>query len=173
VPPDLLTALTHLSTAALGSIGTLGAAYLSRRRLPEQGPPPRASSASLPAISLPAPRPRILVVDDERSFGRVIRGLLGHLDLEVDVAGSCAEARDLALRHPYRLLVVDLALPDGDGLALLAELRTRLAIYSGAGEDELAAARQAGVADAVVGKGPTVDALEAVVVELTGARERG
>lgn len=175
MPPEAWLTLSHLGSAALGALATVAAAWVGKRKgggkdeapTTERGPALRASSASLPAIALPAGRPRILVVDDEPSFARIIRRALGHLDLEVDVAGTCAEARALADLHPYRLLLVDLSLPDGDGIALLADLRMRTLIYSGAAEEQLAAARSAGVADKVLDKGESLDALEAVVTELT------
>ena len=67
---------------------------------------------------------RVLVVEDDESLGDVLeRGLReeGHaVDLERTVAGA-----DLALRvSDYDLVVLDLGLPDGDGLTLCAQLRS-------------------------------------------------
>ena len=67
---------------------------------------------------------RVLVVEDDEALGDVLeRGLReeGHaVDLECTVAGA-----DLALRvSDYDLVVLDLGLPDGDGLTLCAQLRS-------------------------------------------------
>lgn len=67
---------------------------------------------------------RVLVVEDDESLGDVLeRGLReeGHaVDLERTVAGA-----DLALStSEYDLVVLDLGLPDGDGLTLCAGLRS-------------------------------------------------
>lgn len=162
--PVAAAVLSSLVTAAGGIV----VAIIARRKPSEVAthalPAIRASSASLPQI-VPG-RPRILVVDDEPSFARLIRRVLDGHGFDVDIAGSCADARTLAALHPYALLMVDLRLPDGDGLALLAELRMRTLIYSGAPEEHLAAARGAGLADRVLGKDGDLGALEAVVVEL-------
>ena len=66
---------------------------------------------------------RILVVEDERKIaGFLQRGLEdeGH---RVDVARDLAEARVAVGVHDHDLLLVDRMLPDGDGLALIRELR--------------------------------------------------
>ncbi|MEZ4237363.1 MAG: response regulator transcription factor [Myxococcota bacterium] len=68
---------------------------------------------------------RILVVEDERKIaGFLERGLTdeGH---RVDVAGDLAGARAALGAADYDLLLLDRMLPDGDGLALVRELRQR------------------------------------------------
>lgn len=45
------------------------------------------------------------------------------LPARVDVAGSAAQARQLAARHAHALWLVDANLPDGDGIDLLRALR--------------------------------------------------
>lgn len=66
---------------------------------------------------------RVLLVEDDPSLGGVVqRGLIedGHaVDLERTLAG----ARRAAAINPYHLVVLDLGLPDGDGLTLCRELR--------------------------------------------------
>jgi DNA-binding response OmpR family regulator len=65
---------------------------------------------------------KLLVLEDDPALRHLLaRGLReeGH---EVTVAGDIAEAR-AALSHGHELLLVDRMLPDGDGLALIRELR--------------------------------------------------
>jgi DNA-binding response OmpR family regulator len=66
---------------------------------------------------------RILVVEDEKRIADFLaRGLTeeGH---RVEVAGDLSSARGRAQGETFDLLVVDRMLPDGDGLALVRELR--------------------------------------------------
>ena len=65
----------------------------------------------------------MLVVEDEhRLADRLARGLREE-GLAVDVAQTMALARDLASSADYDLVLLDLKLPDGSGLELLAEWR--------------------------------------------------
>jgi two-component system, OmpR family, copper resistance phosphate regulon response regulator CusR len=66
---------------------------------------------------------RILVVEDEhRLADRLARGLREE-GLAVDLARTMALARELASGADYDLVLLDLKLPDGSGLELLAEWR--------------------------------------------------
>lgn len=66
---------------------------------------------------------RVLLVEDDEMLGAVVqRGLVedGHaVDLERTLGG----ARRAAAINPYHLVVLDLGLPDGDGLTLCRDLR--------------------------------------------------
>lgn len=70
---------------------------------------------------------RILYVDDDRVnsllFVETCRFAGG---VEVETAGTAAEALDLVRHWAPDLLVIDLHLPDLDGYALLPALRSRL-----------------------------------------------
>lgn len=67
---------------------------------------------------------RILVIDDELDIARLVALHLRDLGFEVQTAGTVAEAR-VSVRNEYDLVVLDLMLPDGDGLELCRELRAR------------------------------------------------
>lgn len=73
---------------------------------------------------------RILFVEDHTTFRQALANIIGReSDLcEVPQAGTLAEGRELGLLGEVDLAIVDLALPDGDGLGLIGELR---AINSG------------------------------------------
>lgn len=75
-------------------------------------------------MSVPA---LVLVVDDHPV---VRRGLTALLEAQewvgaVHEAAAVADATVAANRHPFDLAVVDLRLPDGDGLAVLDTLTAR------------------------------------------------
>ena len=68
---------------------------------------------------------RILVVDDERPMAEVVEFALRRGGFEVRVAATLAAARAVLEREAVDLVVLDLGLPDGDGLDLCRELRAR------------------------------------------------
>ncbi len=66
---------------------------------------------------------RLLLVEDDRPLSRVlVRGLAeeGHA---VDAAFTVAEADESLSINDYDLIVLDLGLPDGDGMTLCQEIR--------------------------------------------------
>ena len=66
---------------------------------------------------------RLLVVEDEARLAEVVRrGLIEHA-YAVDLAGTSAEALDLAAVNEYDAIILDRRLPDGDGAQVAAELR--------------------------------------------------
>ena len=81
-------------------------------------------SLSFPFEStLPAP---VLVVEDEPLLQQRLRGVLLQLGYTPDAlvfAASLAEARACLAAQPVALALVDLALPDGSGMALIAQMR--------------------------------------------------
>ena len=66
---------------------------------------------------------KILIVEDQRRVGRFVEKALAEQNYIARVAGSCASARDAIAEAPYDVIVLDLGLPDGDGLELLREWR--------------------------------------------------
>ncbi len=63
--------------------------------------------------------PRILIVDDEPAIRRLVRGSLERSGDEAAEAGTAAEALTLAHRAGCELVLLDLGLPDRDGLELV------------------------------------------------------
>lgn len=66
-----------------------------------------------------------MLIEDQADFRRLMAAWLGREpDLEVvDQAGSLAEARSYAAAARFDVAVLDLGLPDGNGVDLIAELR--------------------------------------------------
>lgn len=94
--------------------------------------------------------PRILLVEDDPTTCAFLTAAVETLPAQVDAVGSLAEARARVDLHDYALWLVDAHLPDGDGAALLAELRAR-----GLHTPALAhtAARERDVADSLLAAG--------------------
>ena len=66
---------------------------------------------------------RILVVDDEPAIRRFLRTSLGAQDYLVREAETAAEALDNFRRGTFDLLVLDLGLPDEDGVEVIHAMR--------------------------------------------------
>jgi DNA-binding response OmpR family regulator len=66
---------------------------------------------------------KLLIVEDQRRVGRFVEKALAEQNYTVKLADSCAAARDALAESPYDVVVLDLGLPDGDGLHLLREWR--------------------------------------------------
>jgi DNA-binding response OmpR family regulator len=66
---------------------------------------------------------RLLVIEDEARIAEIVRAALLRDGFAVDVLGLCADAREALATTPYDAAILDLGLPDGDGLKLLKELR--------------------------------------------------
>ncbi|TNF23542.1 MAG: response regulator transcription factor [Deltaproteobacteria bacterium] len=65
----------------------------------------------------------ILLVEDDRTLGLSLRIALGTEGHAVTVATTLAEARAVTEARAFDLVLLDLGLPDGDGLDLCRELR--------------------------------------------------
>ena len=84
--------------------------------------------------------PRVLVVDDESQIIRALRVVLREAGFQAVPAETFAEALDLAAVRPPDAAIVDLVLPDGDGVELTRKLREWSAmpilVLSAVGEEE-------------------------------------
>lgn len=74
--------------------------------------------------SAPERSARILVIDDEESIRRALKSILSMRKYEVSLAGTGAEGISLAIETNPELVILDLALPDMDGLDVCRELRS-------------------------------------------------
>jgi two-component system, OmpR family, KDP operon response regulator KdpE len=97
---------------------------------------------------------RVLVVDDEPQILRALRVILRDAGFEVLQAASVEEALDAAALRPPAAAIVDLVLPDGDGVEVARSLRgwskMPIIVLSAVGEeDEKVRALEAGADDYV------------------------
>jgi CheY-like chemotaxis protein len=68
---------------------------------------------------------RVLLVEPSDMIARMIEFHLGRLNATVERVASAAEAIEAATGKPYELVLIDTDLADGDGFALVADLRQR------------------------------------------------
>lgn len=66
---------------------------------------------------------QILIVDDEAAIRRLIRGAVERAGMSVDEAATAADGLTLARRPGCELVLLDLGLPDRDGIELVPLLK--------------------------------------------------
>ncbi|HYD51004.1 MAG TPA: response regulator [Gemmatimonadaceae bacterium] len=69
--------------------------------------------------------PHVLIVEDDTNAADALRILFTETGHRVSLAHSAARAVELAAADAPDLILLDLTLPDGDGLDVLDRLRTR------------------------------------------------
>ena len=89
---------------------------------------------------------KILVVEDQERLGRFLQQGLTECAYTVTWVRTCAAAADALAESGYDVIVLDLGLPDGDGLDLLNRWRK-----SGFKEPVLILSARDGVQDRVKG----------------------
>src|SRR5712692_1513635 len=68
---------------------------------------------------------RILLIEDDARLAEMVSEYLGEAGFRVSVAGAGRAGLELLAREPFDALVLDLMLPDMDGLELCRELRAK------------------------------------------------
>ncbi len=85
-------------------------------------------------------RPRVLVVDDEPQIVRALKVVLREAGFDAAAAETASQALDLAAVRPPEAAIVDLVLPDGDGVEVTRRLREwsemPILVLSAVGEEE-------------------------------------
>jgi DNA-binding response OmpR family regulator len=68
---------------------------------------------------------RLLIIEDEQRMAELVSDALRHAGFVVDAVGTLAAADAALVSLAHDAVVLDLGLPDGDGLRLLSDLRRR------------------------------------------------
>jgi DNA-binding response OmpR family regulator len=66
---------------------------------------------------------RLLIIEDEARLSEILRSKLGDAGFTIDTAGSAADAEAALELINYDAAILDLGLPDGDGLTVLTTAR--------------------------------------------------
>ncbi|QMT59020.1 MHYT domain-containing protein [Legionella sp. PC997] len=74
-------------------------------------------------IIIPETKKRLLICDDDEDQSNYIKLLLESAGFIAEIASSAAEARRLLQHQQYHALLLDLILPDQDGISFIRELR--------------------------------------------------
>lgn len=68
---------------------------------------------------------KILIVDDDRFLAENIKRLLTTHGYTADISGNADEALQNLIEQPYDLMILDLGLPDTDGINFCRQLRSK------------------------------------------------
>ncbi len=148
--------LVQLMQGELSVVSAPGAGSTFRVRLPAVAPVVGARPGPAAAVAgeaLPAARGRVLYVEDNHVNVLLMEAIVGlRPGLCLQVCSSCAEGLAAALANPPALLMLDMHLPDGDGVGLLQALRRHgslaavpaVAVSAATRRDDLQRARDAG-----------------------------
>ncbi len=124
-------------------------------------------------------KPVILLVEDDASFARALCAQFSRSGYECHLAMSKAEAKSLLLQVRVDLILLDLLLPDGNGMDLLAEIREKwdkaipVVVFTGnASIEDAVLAIRAGADDFIPKPESVRDALISVHKALHLAEER-
>ena len=66
---------------------------------------------------------RLLIIEDEDRLSGILKSKLGEIGFTVDIAASAGDASAALELINYDAAVLDLGLPDGDGIAVLTATR--------------------------------------------------
>jgi two-component system KDP operon response regulator KdpE len=122
---------------------------------------------------------RVLVCDDEPQILRALRAVLREAGFALDLTATAQQALDAAAIRPPDAAIIDLMLPDGDGVEVCRQLRSwsrmPILVLSAIGdEDKKVAALEAGADDYVTkpfGPRELVARLHAVLRRAGGAAD--
>lgn len=125
-------------------------------------------------------KPIVLLIDDEPSVQFGFRAYLNKTGYEVQTAGSIAETRQKLAQGCFDIILLDLSLPDGNGLDLIAEIRQNypevaLVVITGRGDVPVAVKAMQLGADNFLTKPVDMNELNVYLsksVELKGLRSK-
>ena len=121
-------------------------------------------------------RDRILIVEDEKSIARFMKAVLNANGYDVMLAQSGAEALSMVSSHCPDLVILDLGLPDIDGMAVISRVRSwtelPILVVSARGhEQDKVAALELGADDYITKPFGTAELLARIRVALRHSRK--
>ena len=78
--------------------------------------------------NLPTPIHHLLVIDDDTRLRTLLGRFLGENGFEISLAKDAAEAREIMKKIQFNLLIVDVMMPNEDGVSFTASIRENSSI---------------------------------------------
>jgi two-component system sensor histidine kinase/response regulator len=155
----------HVVTTPVRMEALRDALRAATRPLPATAAPPRPE-----AVTFAGSQPAVLLVEDNESNRRVVSMMLRELGVQADEAAGGYDAIDRAAGRDYDVILMDVQMPDLDGLETTQRIRERerghratiVALTANVLESDEARCRAAGM-DGYLQKPLTLDALSAAL----------
>jgi DNA-binding response OmpR family regulator len=84
-----------------------------------------SSSQLAGTTASPRQKPIVLVVEDDRRAYNALSLLLTHYEYEIRLAPTVREALEILLAEKPDIVLLDLMLPDGNGITVMREIRSK------------------------------------------------
>lgn len=68
---------------------------------------------------------KILIIDDDKDLSRLLKKCIENINIEVNIANTATEGINLFNNNEYKLIVLDIMLPDINGLSVLSKIRSK------------------------------------------------
>lgn len=68
---------------------------------------------------------KLLIIDDDIDLSNLLKTCIENNDIKVDIANTASEGIKLFNNNEYKLIVLDIMLPDINGLSLLSKIRNK------------------------------------------------
>lgn len=68
---------------------------------------------------------KLLIIDDDIDLSNLLKTCIENNDMKVDIANTASEGIKLFNNNEYKLIVLDIMLPDINGLSLLSKIRNK------------------------------------------------
>lgn len=68
---------------------------------------------------------KLLIIDDDIDLSNLLKTCIENNDIKVDIANTASEGIKLFNNNEYKLIVLDVMLPDINGLSLLSKIRNK------------------------------------------------
>jgi len=104
----------------VGVASTVGKGTTFWAELPSGAKSPRTTSQDLRAFALA----RVLMVEDDEQLTKLVRSVLKKEGFDIEIARNLEEADELLLEFTPKAMILDVNLPDGNGLQWLKKKQT-------------------------------------------------